>query len=157
MQATRRAAVGERLGDVVDVVGDRPTRRVEAGDAEEVGGRGDRLGGRCGRTQSGEEHGRAPAGCRGGVDPRTERLEAGRPAIRRFRREVIDGRPSAVAARELADADDRCAAVVDVGGAGGPGRGDAIVDDAGLDGGAEATRRLDLLEDVPRPLGELRR
>ncbi len=45
--------------------------------------------------------------------------------------------------------------MVDVGGAGGTGRGDAIVDDARLDGGTEATRRLDLLEDVPGPLGEL--
>ena len=45
--------------------------------------------------------------------------------------------------------------MVDVGGAGAAGRGDAIVDDAGLDGGTEATGRLDLLEDVPRPLGQL--
>ncbi len=86
-----------------------------------------------------------------------ERLEAGRPAIRRIRHRAVGGRHNVIDARELGDADDRCAAVVDVGGASGPGRGDAIVDDAGLDGGAEATRRLDLLEHVPRPLGELRR
>ena len=150
-----RSALTERCGDRVDVVGDRSMRGVEAGDAEEVAGCGDRRGGRCRGTQPGEEHSRPRAGGRRRIDSHAERLEAGRPAVCRAWLGAVGGRHVVVGTRELADADDRRPQVVDVGGASSPCGGDAIVDEAGFDCGAVAAGRLDLLEDVPRPLGEL--
>ena len=140
----RRRLARERVGDRRRVVADRPGRRRQAGDLEEVLGERDARREHGRRPDRGEEHRRAVAGGGHGVDAPAQGLEVLAPAVRRER--SVGGRRAPAAAigsmtfGNSREPGQRRPAGVDVALAGGAGRGDAL-GERGRSATAAGTRR----------------